>query len=141
MQIEETKESLKRNWDFLSPEQIADLEARGVIENVVDATFNSRVIGNNYSGNANTRRVYVFGPHSEENIVGEAKPFRSISSLNPVNMHGVAGYLVQNEPAIQAALIEQNGGTFPAILDPVIPEPPVEPEEPVEPEPETETPQ
>ncbi|OIN55524.1 hypothetical protein [Arsenicibacter rosenii] len=139
MIIQETAETIRHNWHNLSQAQIADLEARGVIENVVDATFTSRVIGNNYSGNSHTRRVYVCGEHKVENIVGEVQPFRAIENLDPNNMHAVAGYLVQHEPGIQAALIEQNGGNFPQILSPVIPEPPApvlpeEPEVPAEPD-------
>ncbi len=135
MQIEETKDSIKRNWEFLTPEQIADLEARGVIRSIVHATNVQEVFGDVYEGGAAVRRVYVFGTsRKKEDIVGVHTDWVRIDNINPNNVAQTIGLGVSLEPRIIAALIETNGGNMPAILPPFIPEPEQPVEEPTEPE-------
>lgn len=113
-----TPEKIRQVWPLLTPADIATLAGEGTIESVVQATFTPSVLGNRYSGIAQTRRVWVCGDHRPENIVGEVEPWRTVNDLNPETLYEVAGVLVSSEPLIQLALLEQNGGAMPEILTP-----------------------
>lgn len=132
-----TVEKLRQVWSILTPTDIASLEAEGTITSVVDATFNSRVRGNNYTGDAHVRRVYMFGAvHTEENEIATTVEWVKIDNLDPATLKQVALLLLGTEARILSKVVEQNGGVMPNVLDPVIPpappstEPPTEPENP-----------
>lgn len=122
-----TFEQYKAIWGFLSSEQKEAYVTSGDVRRIIHATNNQEVLGSNYSLESNkacVQSVYIWGPHDlPQFILGTAHEYdyERIENISAYVTKTVLGAGIQLEPRIIQALIKVNGGTMPAILDPVIP--------------------
>ncbi|GAB3975725.1 hypothetical protein GCM10028806_33930 [Spirosoma terrae] len=136
----DTVEMLRANWKFLSPEQIQQLLDDEIVDIVVEADTNQRVISRTYTGQAVVRSNYRFLATGE--IITPFVDWLPKRTLKPETMYAVAGLIMQLEPDVLADVIVANGGTMPEFKPPIVAvvEPESEPEPTPEPQPQPEEP-
>ncbi|MEZ0484288.1 hypothetical protein [Fibrella aquatica] len=131
-------EKWRKAWSYFTPEQIAGFVESGDLSMDFEATTNQSVVYRTYSGTASLRVIYrAFGE-----VVSPPEAGWQTFNLAPATAYMVTGLILQQEPAVLAALIAMNGGSMPDIKEPIVPviivpdpvvEEPAE-EEPTEPE-------
>jgi hypothetical protein len=114
-------------WPFLTDAEIANYVADGTLIPELQAEAHPRTTGQQYSGNAAVRAVFLF---QGEQVSPIGAPWFQVV-MKPATIWKVAMLVAQEETEIAAKLIELNGGTMPNIR------PPLPPAEPVPTEPET----
>ena len=122
-----TADQYRRNWQDITPEQLATLEADGVIKKEIEHNTNLTGRGRHYTGQVQARAVWVHVATSE--VIAEASPWASCA-VEPNDVYRTLGTGVAISQEAQVLLVTVNGGQMPNLL------PPVEPV--VEPEPQTE---
>jgi hypothetical protein len=123
--IDKWKAAFERG--LVSPVQIADAVTEGVLTEELRAEAHPATTGQNYSGKASVRKVYLF---EGVQVSPDGEGWFTID-MKPATVWKVAMLVAQEEPRIATKLYELNGNVMPNIrppVEPVTPEPDEQPQ-------------
>lgn len=119
-----TADQFRAIYPFLSQEQKDAYVASGDLRLEPEATTNQKTTGNDYSGEASLRMVYMFGTDwGPENTITPPGEGWINAPLSPGTVKAVAELVASLEPLIQEGLKALNGGVIPNFRDPLVKEP------------------